>query len=125
MKNRSTALLYGWITILALLIVASLFFAVLLRFTSISESTIRLFTTLTGLLILLIGALVAGVKAKEKGWIIGVVISLGFSLFIYLYQYLGYQQHFTVEQLLYHGGFLLASILGAVIGVNIGDKQQT
>lgn len=124
-RNRTTALLHGWITIFALLILSSILFALLLRFTSIAESTISFMTTAAGVLILWLGALVAGKKAQEKGWLIGVIISLGFSLFVFLYQYLGFQQTFSMEQALYHSGFLLASILGAIIGVNIGGQQNT
>lgn len=122
-RNRSQALLLGWSVILFLMIIASIIFALLLRYTSIAESTISLLTSISGLLILAFGAIIAGRKAKEKGWLIGIIISLGFSLFVFLYQYLGYQQTFSLQQYMYHGSFLIASMLGAVIGVNLSDQE--
>lgn len=124
-RNRSSALFLGWSVILFLMIIASIIFALLLRYTSIAESTISILTSISGLLILAFGAIIAGRKAKEKGWLIGIIISLGFSLFVFLYQYLGYQQTFSLQQYMYHGSFLIASMLGAVIGVNLADQQET
>lgn len=124
-RNRSSAIFLGWSVILFLMIIASIIFALLLRYTSIAESTISILTSISGLLILAFGAIIAGRKAKEKGWLIGIIISLGFSLFVFLYQYLGYQQTFSLQQYMYHGSFLIASMLGAVIGVNLADQQET
>ena len=71
-----------------------------------------------GLISLFIGGLIAGIKGKSKGWMIGAAIGIGFTLFVFLVQYLGYKQGFTLEQSLYHLGYLLAAIVGGVFGVN-------
>ncbi|MGX9932083.1 TIGR04086 family membrane protein [Virgibacillus salarius] len=124
-KQHVTALLYGWITVLGLILVASFILALLLRFTSFNEPTLSWVTLIIGLLSLFIGGMAAGMKGKEKGWMIGSVTGVGFTLFIFLVQYLGYQQGFTLEQSLHHMGYIAAALLGGSVGVNIVGPQLT
>lgn len=121
-NTRIKALLHGWIVILAILLLASLILSLLLRFTSLGASTLSGTTTIISFLALFAGGWVAGLKAGEKGWLIGILTSLGFSLFIFLYQYLGLQTVFSLSQILYHTGFLLTAIVGAIFGVNMYRK---
>lgn len=118
-RQQINALMYGWIVVLGLIFVASIILALLLRFTTFNEPTLSWATLIIGLICLFIGGLVAGVKGKSKGWIIGGATGLGFTLFTFLVQYLGYQQLFSLEQSIYHVGYILAALFGGVIGVNV------
>ena len=120
MRNKQiTALLYGWIVVFSLVFFASIILALLLRLTSFNEPTLSMVTLVIGLLALFIGGLVAGIKGQSKGWIIGGVIGGGFTLLVFLVQYLGYKQGFSFEQSLHHLGFIFAALIGGVFGVNI------
>ncbi|HLR41319.1 MAG TPA: TIGR04086 family membrane protein [Virgibacillus sp.] len=123
-KQQLIALMYGWLVVFGLIFIASIALALLLRFTTFNEPTLSWVTLVIGLISLFIGGIIAGVKGKAKGWIIGGFTGLGFTLFIFLVQYLGYQQMFTLEQSIHHLGYILAALFGGVIGVNIiaGDK---
>jgi putative membrane protein (TIGR04086 family) len=77
-----------------------------------------------GLISLFIGGLVAGIKGKEKGWITGILTGVGFTLFTFLVQYLGFQQGFSIEQSIHHVAYVLAALFGGVIGVNILSSQN-
>lgn len=123
-KQQLIALMYGWLVVFGLIFIASIALALLLRFTTFNEPTLSWVTLVIGLISLFIGGIIAGVKGKAKGWIIGGFTGLGFTLFIFLAQYLGYQQMFTLEQSIHHLGYILAALFGGVIGVNIiaGDK---
>ncbi len=123
-KEHITALLYGWIVILGLMLIASAILALLLRFTSFNDPLLSWITLSIGLISLFIGGLVAGVKGKAKGWIIGSMIGIGFTCFIFLVQYLGYKQSFSLEQLLYHFGYILAAIVGGIFGVNTVETNS-
>ncbi|GAA5415617.1 hypothetical protein Pryu01_00648 [Paraliobacillus ryukyuensis] len=124
MKVRFTGLLYGWIAILTLMILASFILSLLLRFTSLGASTITHSTTIISLLAFLSGGTFAGIKTGEKGWLVGLLTSIGFSTFVFMYQYLGLQQPFSASQFVYHGAFLLAGMLGGIIGVNLSQKKE-
>ncbi|CQR46954.1 hypothetical protein BN1058_01241 [Paraliobacillus sp. PM-2] len=124
MKHRFTGLLYGWLAILTLMILASIILSLLLRFTSLGASTLSQSTTVISLIAFLSGGIFAGLKTGERGWLIGLLTSLGFSLFVFLYQYLGLQQSFSWLQLIYHSAFLLAGMIGGMIGVNVKQKNS-
>lgn len=119
MKNQQfIALMYGWIVVLGLILGTSVILALFLKFTSLNESTLSWITLGLGVITLFIGGLVAGLKGKSKGWVIGGIVGLGFTLFVFLVQYLGYEQAFTKEQSLHHLGYLIAAVVGGVFGVN-------
>lgn len=118
-KQQFIGLLYGWIVVLGLILISSIILAVLLQFTAFNDPTLSWVAFGTGLVSLFIGGMIAGIKGKAKGWVIGGITGIGFTLFIFLVQYLGYQQGFTMEQSLHHLGYILAALLGGVIGVNI------
>ncbi len=89
-----------------------------------NESVLFWVTLIVGLLSLFMGGLVAGMKGKERGWLIGGLTGVGFTLFVVLVQYLGYQQGLSLEQALYHLGYILAALTGGVIGVNLTNSSS-
>lgn len=126
MKNKQLiALFYGWIFIFSIIIVTSIVIALLLRFTSFNEPTLSWVTLIIGLIALFIGGLVAGLKSRAKGWIIGGIVGLGFTLFIFFIQYLGYKQAFSLGQTFHHIGYIVSALLGGIFGVNIISNEQT
>lgn len=122
--NQFIALLYGWVVIIGLILLTSFILGILLRFTSMDETTLSWATLITGLIALFIGGIVAGVKGQKKGWIIGSITGLGFTLFIFLVQYLGFQQTFSMQQSLHHVGFIAAALLGGILGVNMVVEEK-
>src|SRR5690625_3210453 len=103
MKNTYiTALLFGWITTFILILLASVFLSIIIRFTFMTEYTLSYLALAIGIISLLIGGMVAGIKGKEKGWVIGALTGVGFTFLTFLIQYLGYNEVFTMQQLIYH-----------------------
>ncbi|ASK63085.1 TIGR04086 family membrane protein [Virgibacillus phasianinus] len=124
-RQQFIALMYGWIVILGLIFISSIVLALLLKFTPLNEPTLSWVTLVIGLITLFFGGIVAGTKSKKKGWLIGGVTGLGFTLFTFAVQYLGYQHTFSIEQSLNHLGYILIAVLGGVIGVNaVGESQE-
>lgn len=123
-KQQFNALMYGWIIVLGLIFIASVILAFLLRFTTFNEPTLSWVALVSGLISLFIGGMVAGVKGKVKGWLIGGITGLGFTLLTFLVQYLGYHQGFSMEQSIHHLGYILAALFGGVIGVNVVGPQE-
>jgi|SRR5690625_285640 len=119
--NRSTiiAVGYGWITLFILVLIFALFTSLIIRFTTISELTLTYLTFSFGIIALFIGGFIAGLKGKDKGWLLGAITGIGFTLFTFMIQYLGFNGSFSFEQIIYHGSFIVAAIVGSVIGVNL------
>lgn len=124
-RNHFIALIYGWIVVFGLILLSSVILAFFLKFTSLSESQVTYITLSIGLISLFIGGIVAGIKGKGYGWLIGGITGIGFTIFIFLVQYLGYKQGFSLEQSLHHLGYILAALIGGIIGVNavVGEKN--
>jgi len=123
MRNQLTALAYGWVTVFSLIFASSLIVALLLRFTSFNEPALGWTTLGIGIVSLFIGGIFAGAKGKMKGWLMGAAVGLGFTSLSFLIQYLGLSTTFSGEQALYHLFYLLAAMLGGIIGVNTAGPR--
>jgi putative membrane protein (TIGR04086 family) len=121
-RENMTAMGYGAITTITLLLVAGLFITLLLMFTSLTESSFSWFNYVMYFLALFVGGFVSGGKAKAKGWMIGAGTGLLFILFIFIFQYLGYQSSFSVGQYVHHGTGMIFSMFGGMLGVNLISK---
>src|SRR5690625_4514024 len=118
------AILYGWITIFVVLLGSSFILALITRFSSISESTIAYISIALGFFILFCGGMIAGLKGKANGLIIGLFTGGGFTLMTFLVQYLGFDQFFSLKQLIYHVLYMLIAIVGSILGVNLVQTKN-
>lgn len=120
MKNQQVVgILYGWIIALSLILVASLFIALFLQFTSFNEPSLSWITLFAGLISLFVSGLIAGIKGKNNGWIIGAITGIGFTLFTFSVQYLAYNQGFSIQQGLHHLAYIGSALFGGMFGVNL------
>lgn len=123
-KRWGKGILYGLMTIFVIALVTSLIFSLLLKFTNLTESSITWLLLGISFISVFIGGFVSGGKGKEKGWLIGGITALLYTLIIYLFQFLGYGQNFTIEQTFYHVGFLFVAMFGGVFGVNMSSERN-
>ena len=100
------------------------FISLLLRLTSLTESSVTTTTLVLSFIVMLIGGFVTGAKGKEKGWILGLLTSGTYSVFVFFVQYLGYDRSFSKEQLMYHAIFLAVCMLGSIFGVNAASNKS-
>jgi putative membrane protein (TIGR04086 family) len=124
MTRLGKAIVYGIVTIFLLAAIISLILSLIVKFTNVQESSLTWVIFASSLLSMFISGLVAGGKGKEKGWFIGGATSVVFTFIVFLFQFLGLEQPFSMQQWLYHLGFLAAAILGGIIGVNISSSRS-
>lgn len=120
-----TAVVYGWITVLFLILLFSALLSVIIRFTTITQFTLSYLSLTVGIIALLVGGIVAGIKGKEKGWVVGGLTGVGFTFLTFLIQYLGYNEMFSMQQLIYHAAYIISAIIGSIIGVNLATSSNT
>jgi putative membrane protein (TIGR04086 family) len=123
-KQMASSMGRGLVAILLTIMVCSLVLSLLLRFTGLTESSLKWVTMGLSFLSLFIGGFVSGKKGQNKGWLLGGGTSLMFSFLVFLIQYLGYQSTFNSSQDMYHGIFLLLSVIGGIMGVNLSSHKQ-
>ncbi|MCA1318787.1 TIGR04086 family membrane protein [Bacillus tianshenii] len=122
-KRLGLAIMYGLITIFMFAIATSLLFSLLLRFTSLQESSVAWIILTLSFITLFIGGFVSGGKGREKGWMLGGATGGAYSLIIFLFQYLGNDSLFSMNQLFFHLGFIAVAMLGGIIGVNLSGGK--
>src|SRR3954469_7869925 len=118
-KNLGSAVLYGTLTIFILAIVSSLIFAFLLRFTALQESSVQFIITAISFISIFMGGFISGGKGKQKGWMLGGLTGFLYSLTIFLVQFLGLDQLFNFEQIVYYICYILIAMMGGILGVNL------
>ncbi|MBW7651397.1 MULTISPECIES: TIGR04086 family membrane protein [Anoxybacillus] len=118
------AVLHGVITIFISAIICSFIFALLLKLTSYDETSLRWVMHVLAFLSLFFGGLIAGGKGKVRGWLLGGATSIIFTTIIFLFQFLGMNQMFSLEQWGYHAGFLITAMVGGMIGVNVATSKS-
>ncbi len=118
-KRLGLAVMYGLITVFMFAIGISLLFSLLLRFTSLQETSVAWIIVTLSFITLFIGGFVSGGKGKEKGWMLGGATGAAYTLVIFLFQYLGNDSLFSLHQMLFHLGFIGIAALGGIIGVNL------
>ncbi len=113
------AIVFGVITIFLIIIAASFILSLLVSFTSLTEQSLQWVVITTAFVAMFIGGFIAGGKAKEKGLIVGGAAAFFFTVLTFLIQFLGYDQSFTLEQYLYHAGYIFTAMIGGIVGVNL------
>ncbi|WP_416149210.1 TIGR04086 family membrane protein [Salipaludibacillus sp. HK11] len=113
-----SSVLYGVLTIFILVITASLFSSLILRYTNVMESSFYWILITFSFIAMFIGGFISGGRSGERGWFAGTLTALLYSCVILFSQYLSFNQWFDAEQLSMHAGYVVVAIFGGMIGVN-------
>jgi putative membrane protein (TIGR04086 family) len=124
-KKIGYAVLYGTISIFIFAIISSFISSFILRFTALQETSIQYVITAMSFIALFIGGFIAGGKGQQKGWFLGGLTGFIYALLIFLYQFLGLDSLFNVEQIIYYVCYILISMMGGILGVNLSGKSRT
>lgn len=106
-----------------LFIISSLIFSFILKFTAVEENSLKFITTAISFVALFAGGFITGGKGKQKGWLIGSLTGILYSLIIFLFQYLGYDRLFSIDQVIYHVCYILTAMMGGILGVNMSNTK--
>lgn len=123
MKPFSYGIMYGTIVIFVFAAACSLVFSLILRFSSLTETSLQLSITIASFLVLFIGGFISGKLSGQKGLLSGGATGFLYSLVMILYQYLGHDAIFSLEQFIYHLCFIVTAMMGGVLGVNMSPKK--
>ncbi|WP_070120783.1 TIGR04086 family membrane protein [Bacillus marinisedimentorum] len=124
LKQLSSAILYGLAVMMGIAAAASALSATFLRFTSVTESTMSWIILFLSFAALFIGGFIAGGKGRQKGMLVGFITGLAYLFIVFLIQFLGFGNGMSMQQLVYHAGFLLTAALGGAAGVNVAVKNS-
>ncbi|SDI85222.1 TIGR04086 family membrane protein [Natribacillus halophilus] len=107
------------LTMLTLVLCSGLIMATLLRFGSISESTMTGATIGITIAITFIGGFAAGLRSRSKGWLVGLLAGVTFVFVAVLLQYLGYGMQLSLNQALVFTGSIISAAFGGMLSVSL------
>lgn len=118
-RKLGYSVLYGTISIFVMTIILSLLFSLILRFTSLTESSLSYIILILSFISIFIGGIISGGKGKKQGWLLGGGTGLLYTLIILLFQYLGHDTLFTSREWIQSFCYILTSMMGGILGVNL------
>lgn len=118
MKAYYAGVLYGVVFVFIFILFSSALLAMLLKFTSMTEDSIKLTSMIVSYVLLFIGGMLSGLKVKQKGILVGLSTGVLFTLIVFLVKYLGYDSLFNLRQIVAHIGYIAAATMGGILGVN-------
>lgn len=119
LKNKALSY-FIFIIILAITIIiytSLLYFGVI----SSNDNTVKTVSFVMGLLLFLILGLISGLKEKKSGWLAGFTSSLFLVLIVIFINIIS--KNLTVMSLIKYLAYVISSMLGGIIGVNIITKK--
>ena len=119
LKNKALSY-FIFIIILAITIIiytSLLYFGVI----SSNDNTVKTVSFGMGLVLFLILGLISGLKEKKSGWLAGFTSSLFLVLIVIFINIIS--KNLTVMSLIKYLAYVISSMLGGIIGVNIITKK--
>lgn len=112
--------LKGLLIAFILTIIMIVIFSFLLRFTSIRENKIPLFNNIVMIISIVVASAYVATKAKEKGWLNGALIGLGYYI-ILLVLNLIFIKPFAFDLVSFSKIVMavITGIIGGMIGINL------
>lgn len=123
-RNWFSAVTYGIVASILIVLASAFLLASLLRFTSFTDSSSSLLPMIISIAALFIGGVIAGSKMKSRGLLIGAVTGLVYSLFSLFFQYLGFDSAPILTQYGFYLANIVAAALGGAVGVNLFSSKH-
>lgn len=124
-RRLSSSVFVGLGVVYVVAALFSLIFSLILKFSSVQEGQLSLIITVISFISLFIGGFVAGGRGKEKGWLLGGLTGILYTVINFLFQFFGYDSVFNMEQIIYYICFMLTAVMGGILGVNIiGNRSR-
>lgn len=115
LKNGGKSLLISLISILVLTFIITLFNYINI----ISLSVVNIFSYIIPFISFFIGAFILGKKSLNKGWLEGIKLGLICLIILFIFNFLAFNEGYTLSNLILYAIVLISNILGAMIGINM------
>lgn len=123
-KKKSLCIIKGSVLAMALSIILLTIFALLLAYTTISESSIMpVVLTITGVSIL-VGSTISSRKIRKNGLLYGGAVGLIYTIILYIASSLcltGFS--LSINSFIMLAVSMITGIIGGIIGVNLGSNS--
>lgn len=114
LKNIGKSLLY----IISIIIISTFLITILNYFNIIGTKTMAILKILIILISMFVGGYLIGKSSKQKGWLEGIKLSGIVIVILVLFKYLGLQDKFSLNHLIYYLILIISCTLGSMVGIS-------
>lgn len=122
--NYLKKLVFSFLYIIGTILISTFIVTFLNYFNIISDKVISIFKILIPIISLFVGGFYIGKKSDNKGYLEGLKLSLIFSIFLLIFNFLALSNSFKFKYLLFYLIIIISCVLGSMIGININKKNQ-
>lgn len=101
-----------------LLFIFTLIVTILSYFNLMNDTITSIIKMVIPILSVLSSSIVMGIHSTKKGWLEGLKLGLIITLLLFLFNILGLNKNFKINQLLFYGILIFTSIVGSIIGIS-------
>ncbi|GAA0747675.1 TIGR04086 family membrane protein [Clostridium oceanicum] len=121
-KKYCNYIVYGILRAVIFTVIMLLMFAVIMTFKNVGEKISSMIYLLTTLLSIVYGTVYSSRKINKKGWAIGIIIALLYTVIIYIISLVsGNTLTFGVDRLLRIVLAIVVGMLSGMLGVNLKE----
>jgi putative membrane protein (TIGR04086 family) len=111
-------MLWGIVYTIVIVLAGSLILALLLEWTTFSESQVPVVMYVINGIALLYGGFIAGRRSATRGWLSGALSGLGYALVMLIIGFLAFDMPMSTQAAAFLAIAVLLSALGGVLGIN-------
>ncbi|KPU28010.1 hypothetical protein TR13x_01285 [Caloranaerobacter sp. TR13] len=119
-NNYMVTTLKGVLISIVISIICIVILAVILTYTSLSESVVPILNSIVMIVSITIGAIYSSIRIKRKGWFNGAIVGLLYFILLILVSYIFIRSYKFNSHVIIKGIVaLLTGAVGGMIGVNL------
>ena len=110
--------------VIIVLLVFSFILTVLSYFNIVNDSLTTIFKMLIPIISVLSSGILMGINSTKSGWLEGLKLGILIIILLFLFNLLGLNNTFKINQLLFYGILIFTSIVGSMIGITRKMKNK-
>ena len=110
--------------VIIVLLVFSFILTVLSYFNIVNDSLTTIFKMLIPIISVLSSGILMGINSTKSGWLEGLKLGILIIILLFLFNLLGLNNTFKINQLLFYGILIFTSIIGSMIGITRKMKNK-
>lgn len=103
--------------VIIVLLVLSFILTILSYFNIVSDSLTTVFKMLIPIISVLSSGILMGINSTKSGWLEGLKLGILITILLFLFNLLGLNNNFKINQLLFYGILIFTSVVGSMIGI--------
>ena len=120
LKKIGKAMLYS----ISLILILTLIMTLLNYIGLINLNVVNIISYIIIFISLLIGGIILGRQSNNKGWLEGIKFSIIFIILLFVFNYLAFDEGYTISNFITYIIILISNILGSMIGINMKIEEN-